>query len=133
MENLSRRIKDFINQRVWAVVGASPNPEKVGHQIYLDLKNAGYEVYPIHPKAKEILGSPVFKSLSELPKVPDVIDFVVPPKAAFEVLKEAHSLGVKKVWFQPGTESDEAINFCEENGIQYIAYACVMKDMLKTR
>jgi hypothetical protein len=133
MENLSERINDFINQKIWAVVGASPNPEKAGHQIYIDLKNAGYEVYPVHPKAKELFGSTVYKTLSDLPKVPDVVDLVVPPEVAFEVLREAYFLGVKRIWFQPGTESDKAINFCEKNGIQYIAYACVMKDMLKTR
>jgi len=49
-------IKVFLNKKnVFAVVGASRDPRKYGYQVYKDLK-CGYEVYPINPNAKEILG-----------------------------------------------------------------------------
>jgi predicted CoA-binding protein len=35
------------------------------------------------------------------------------------VLTNSFKKGVKKVWFQPGTESEKAIRFCEENGIEH--------------
>lgn len=46
-------IKEFMAQRIFAVVGATDNPEKYGHRIFKNLKNRGYEVYPVNPKLKE--------------------------------------------------------------------------------
>ncbi|MCK4313591.1 CoA-binding protein, partial [Candidatus Bathyarchaeota archaeon] len=40
-------ITKFLDKKnVFAVVGASRNPEKFGHQVYRTLRNAGYRVYP---------------------------------------------------------------------------------------
>jgi predicted CoA-binding protein len=51
------RITDFLRkQNVFAVVGVSKNPAKYGHQVYLDLKEAGYVVYAVNPTIDEILG-----------------------------------------------------------------------------
>ena len=45
-------IKSFLNTKyVFAVVGASRDPEKYGHQVYRDLLNAGYRVYCVNPNA----------------------------------------------------------------------------------
>jgi len=41
-------IKAFLKEKnIFAVVGASRDPRKYGYQVYKDLKNAGYEVYPV--------------------------------------------------------------------------------------
>lgn len=119
--SVSQKIKDFSAQPIWAVVGATPGQEKPGYKIYQDLKGAGYRVYPVHLRAQKINGDKVFTSLSELPELPDVVDIVVPPSTALEIVKEAAKLGVKRVWFQPGAESDEALEFCREKGISFIA------------
>ncbi|MGQ9744340.1 MAG: CoA-binding protein [Candidatus Bathycorpusculaceae bacterium] len=60
-------IKAFLDEKVFAVVGAS-DPRKYGYQVYKDLKNAGYEVYPVNPNAEEILGDKCYPSLENLPK-----------------------------------------------------------------
>ncbi|HDJ26423.1 MAG TPA: CoA-binding protein, partial [Candidatus Bathyarchaeota archaeon] len=65
---------------VFAVVGASRDPNKYGHRVFKDLLEAGYEVYPVNPKADEILGRKCYPDLRSLPKKPDVVVFVVPPK-----------------------------------------------------
>jgi len=50
-----QRIGEFLEKlNVFAVVGASRNPMKYGHQVYKDLRNAGYTVYPINPNADKI-------------------------------------------------------------------------------
>jgi len=38
-------IKEFMNQKKFAVVGATDNPEKYGNTIFKNLKDRGYEVY----------------------------------------------------------------------------------------
>lgn len=113
-------------QNVFAVVGVSINPEKYGHQVYKDLKEAGYVVYAINPNIDEVLGDQCYNSLSDLPEKPDVVDTVVPPEVTEEIVKECKELGIKRVWMQPGSESENAIRFCEENDINVVHDVCVM-------
>lgn len=120
-------IRKFLDKRnVFAVVGASRDPEKYGHQVYKDLRSAGYEVYPVNPKAEEILGDRCYASIKELPRKPDIVDFVVPPRVTERILETCLKLGVMKAWLQPGSESEKAIKFCEDNGIEVVHGVCVM-------
>lgn len=121
---LIKRVLDKKN--MIAVVGASRNPEKYGHQVYKDLKNAGYRVYPVNPNAKEILGDKVYPDPKSLPANPDVVNVVVPPEVTEEVVKTCKGLGITTVWMQPGSESEEAIKVCEANGIDVIYGVCIM-------
>jgi len=120
-------IRAFLNKKnIFAVVGASRDPQKYGYQVYKDLKNAGYEVYAVNPNAEEILGDKCYPNLENLPVKPDVVDVVVPPKVTEDVVKICEKLGITKVWMQPGSESEKAIKFCEENGINLVHGVCVM-------
>ena len=121
------RIPDFLRkQNVFAVVGVSHDPIKYGHQVYKDLKAAGYVVYPVNPHINEVLGDKCYSSLSDLLEKPDVVDIVVPPHVTEEIVKECKALGIDKVWMQPGSESEQAIKFCENNGIKVVHDVCVM-------
>jgi len=120
-------IEKFLDKKnVFAVVGASRDPKKYGYQVYKDLKEAGYEVYPVNPKAEEILGDKCYSGLEYLPTKPDVVDVVVPPRVTEEIVRTCKRLGITKVWMQPGSESEEAIRFCDNNGIDVVHAACVM-------
>jgi len=120
-------IAEFVDRRnVIAVVGASRNPEKYGHKVYKDLKEAGYKVYPVNPNASEILGDRCYPSLRSLPERPDVVTVVVPPRVTEEVVKTCKDLGISKVWMQPGSESDRAIQFCRDAGIKVVHGVCII-------
>jgi len=120
-------IEKFLNKRnIFAVVGASRDPKKYGYQVYKDLKKAGYEVYPVNPNADEILGDKCYPDLGELPKKPDVVDVVVPPEVTEETVKTCVRLGITKVWMQPGSESETAMKFCDDNDIDVVYGVCVM-------
>jgi len=123
-ENL---IKAFLyRENIFAVVGASRDPKKYGHQVYRDLRNAGYRVYCVNPNADEVLGNKCYPSLKVLPVKPDVVDVVVPPKITEQLVKTCKKFGITKVWMQPGSESETAIKFCEENSIDVVHGVCVM-------
>jgi len=120
-------IKEFLRkQNIFAVVGVSQNPAKYGHQVYRDLKEAGYVVYAVNPNINGVLGDRCYHSLSKLPEKPDVVDAVVPPTVTEKTVKECKELGIEKVWMQPGSESEHAIRFCEENNIKVVRDVCVM-------
>ena len=120
-------IEAFLKKRnVFAVVGASRDPSKYGHQVYRDLRTAGYTVYPVNPNADEILGDKCYPSLESLPEMSQVVDLVVPPKVTNQIVKVCKKLGIRKVWMQPGSESETALNFCKENNIEVVHGVCVM-------
>ncbi len=123
MENL---IEEFINQRVWAIVGASMDPVKYGNQIFRDLREAGYTIYGVNPRGGEIEGQKLYPTLSDLPEKPAVVDIVVPPAVTEEIVRQCAQLGLKRVWLQPGSESEAAIRSCQEQGIKVVHDTCAM-------
>ncbi|MGC8999200.1 MAG: CoA-binding protein [Candidatus Bathyarchaeia archaeon] len=127
-------IKSFLDKRnVFAVVGASRDPRKYGYQVYRDLKDAGYRVYPVNPNAQEILGDKCYSSLEELPVKPDVVNVVVPPEVTERIVETCKRLRITKVWMQPGSESEKAIRFCEKNDIKIVHGVCVMIERKRRR
>ncbi len=119
-------VEEFLALPVYAVVGASRDTDKYGYKIFKDLLAKGYRAYPVNPKAADIDGLKCYASLADLPEKPDVVDIVVPPKVTERVVEECARLGFKRVWMQPGAESEAAINFCKTHNIQVIHSQCVM-------
>lgn len=117
---------DWPKLQPWAVIGVSADREKYGNKIYRDLRHSGYKVYGVNPKLAEIEGDPCYPDLASLPEKPAVVDMVVPPAAALSVVEACHQAGISRIWFQPGSESDEAIAKAEAYGIAVIANACIM-------
>jgi uncharacterized protein len=115
----------MLEKKVWAVVGANQKPDKYGNMIYRKLKLRGYEVYAVNPVYDKIEGDRCYKDLSSLPKLPDVIDMVVSPKRAKPVIEEAAKLGIKYIWFQPGTYDDETLEMANKLNLEAVQ-ACVL-------
>ncbi len=80
-----------------AIVGASRNPEKIGHVILKNLINSGYggKIYPVNIHGGTILGHKVYKSISDIPGDIDLMVVVVPAKYVNDVIKEAGEKGVR--------------------------------------
>ncbi|MFA6322337.1 MAG: CoA-binding protein [Candidatus Buchananbacteria bacterium] len=112
--------------KTYAIIGASNNSDKYGFKVLKDLTEAGYKVYPINPKNGEILGLKVYKKIAEVPEKIDFVIFVVPPSVTEQVLPEVKKMKIENVWLQPGSESSQAIAYCQTNGINCIHHACIM-------
>lgn len=123
---MSDYIAEFPRHRRWVVVGASNDREKYGNKIYRDLKNAGYEVYAVNPKADSVEGDPCYPTVKDLPVKPDVVNMVVPPPVADKVIDDCLEAGLKRVWFQPGSESEAAIGKAKAGGMEVVHDACIM-------
>jgi len=110
-----------------ALVGASNNRHKFGNRIYLDLRSKGYDVIPVNPKDKQIEGDQAYASIGMIEELPDIVNFVVPPPVAMKVAQEAVELGIKHLWFQPGSESNELETWLKgTNRIKYLVNSCIM-------
>ncbi len=79
-----------------AVVGASANPEKMGFQIFRNIRDAGFsgDVVPVNPKGEEILGLASVRSPSEIPEGTDLAVVVIPAKLVPAAMLQ---LGERKV------------------------------------
>ena len=92
---------------VIAIIGASNDKQKYGNKIYCDLRSKGYNVVPINPKEKLIEGDKAYASIEKMESLPDIANFVVPPPVAMKITPHISELGIKHLWFQPGSESKE--------------------------
>ncbi|MBS6545616.1 MAG: CoA-binding protein, partial [Veillonella sp.] len=102
------------------VIGATHKTDKFGYKIYKCLKEHGYEVYPVNPNVTSIDGDTCYPSLSSLPVVPSVVDFVVPEAAGLAAIDECKQLGIKMIWLQPGADKPAVLAKAKEVGLDYI-------------
>ncbi len=79
-----------------AVIGASAEAGKIGNSVMKNLITGGYQgkIYPIHPKADEIMGHKAYKSVKDVPGDIDTAVFAIPAKFVAAALIEC---GEKKI------------------------------------
>lgn len=123
---MRQRIEGFLSVRSIAVVGATDKREKWGYKILSRLRSLGYDVLPIHPTLTAIDGLKAYATLRDLPKKPDAVSIVVPPSATERAVRLAKELRIGFVWIQPGAESDEAIEFCDDNALPCVHNKCIL-------
>ncbi len=120
-------IKQILDQRVFAVAGASRDPEKYGNKVYLTLKSAGYTVYPVNPTADSIDGDPCYPTLDNIPAQVDCVVTVTQPIVTEEIIAAAGHLHIPFIWMQPGSESTAAFNLARAASMQIISGGpCIM-------
>src|SRR5579885_1909002 len=95
-EEIVAAMSRIMQPKAVAVVGASAEDGKIGNSVMKNLINGGYkgEIYPIHPKASEILGYKAYKSVKDVPGTIDVAVFAIPAKFVAAALTEC---GEKKI------------------------------------
>lgn len=89
-------MKRIMQPKSVAVIGASAEDGKIGNSVMKNLINGGYKgnIYPIHPKADEILGYKAYKSVKDVPGEIDTAVFAIPAKFVAGALVEC---GEKKI------------------------------------
>ena len=90
-------IKYLFEPRGVAIVGASRDPNKIGHKFIQNISASGYngKVYPINPEGGEILGFKVYKSVDDIDGVVDIACMVIPAKFVLDSIKSCCAKGVK--------------------------------------
>ncbi|MGD2147327.1 MAG: acetate--CoA ligase family protein, partial [Anaerolineae bacterium] len=83
-------LDNFFQPESVAVIGASRDPEKLGFAVLNNLIEGGYQgrLYPINPKADDILGLKAYGSVLEVPYSVDLAVIVIPYPIVPGALKE---------------------------------------------
>ncbi len=111
-----------------AVIGMSPNTDRPSHEVGVYLHEHGYDVIPVHPAAKTIAGLTVQPTLTAAAATGtiDLVDLFVSGERTLPIVREAHQLGIRRIWFQPGAENAEAEKTARELGLEVVSHACTM-------
>ena len=134
----SAEIKTTLEEAVSvAVIGVSKNPDRASHQVaaYL-IEHTHLDVYLVNPTVNDdILGQPVYKSVAELPVVPDIIDVFrraedMPSVFETEFPAIAESAAGKTWWMQAGIINDEVASSAKSAGMKVVMDRCIMVDYL---
>jgi len=95
--DVAAEIEAIFHPRSIAVVGASANPDTPGYDYISSLQKFGYSgrIYPVNPRAEEILGLPAFPSLRDLPGQVDYVISCVPAAAVLELVDDCAAKGAR--------------------------------------
>lgn len=109
-----------------AIVGASPNPARSSYFVATYLQQSSdYELYFVNPNATEILGQPVYRSLADLPVVPDIVDVFRRASDIPAVIDDVLAIGAPTVWVQLGIWNQEAAEYGESKGLTVVMDRCL--------
>ncbi len=94
-----RSIREILESKGVAVIGASRDPEKPGAQLLKVLKEVGYQgqVAGVNPQGGRVFETPLYRSLQEVPFRVDLAVLHIPPQFIPEALRECALKGVKGV------------------------------------
>jgi len=113
------------NAKTIAIVGLSPNELRASYFVGYYLKRHGYEVIPVNPREKEILGVKSYKSLLDVTAPVDIVNVFRAPDALPAIATEAVKIGAGSLWCQFGVINEEGARIAEEGGVSVIMDRCL--------
>lgn len=128
--NISPEILEMPKQyKKLIIVGASPKPERPSYVVMEYLIKEGFEVIPVNPAHKEILGQKVYPNLESIPSdfQPEVIIFFRKSEEILSLIEKALALKPKVIWMQEGIVNEEAKRLAEKEGVKVVMNLCFKK------
>jgi predicted CoA-binding protein len=115
--------------RTVAIVGVSADPMRPSHGVWSYLRaRSDYELYLVNPTISEIDGTPVYRSLSDLPVTPDLVDVFRRHEHLPSVLADTIKVGAKVLWLQQGLWDAQVARDGEAAGLQVVMDRCLKVD-----
>ncbi len=120
MGSVTEAAAEFLSRKRIAVAGVSREPAgHGGNYVYRRLRDRGYEVFAVNPRADEVEGDPCYHDIRSIPGGVDAVVIATPPEAAEAVARECRELGITRVWmhrlYGSGSVSPAAVEYCREN------------------
>lgn len=122
----SESIKSFLELKNIAVVGVSSKGKGFGVAVYNQVRENGYNVYGVNKNGGFSDSIKLYNSIAMIENKIDGIITVVPPSETEIIVQQAKELGIKNIWMQQGSESKNAIDFCNQNEIDVVHNECIM-------
>lgn len=120
-----QRLRILSEHRTIAMVGLSANPSRPSHFAAIYMLAEGYEVIPVNPREREILGRPCYPSLRDIPRPVEIVDIFREPAAVPPIVDEAIAIGAKVIWMQLGVIDEDSARRARAAGLAVVMDACV--------
>ena len=114
--------------RTIAVVGCSPNPDRPSNAIARYLLEQGYDVIPVNPGHRRILGETCYSSLAEIPRDVqiDIVDVFRRSDSVAPVAEQAIARGAGFFFMQQGVVDADSARRLEAAGIPVAMDRCIL-------
>jgi len=119
-------IEEFLAARPVAIVGASADRRKYGNIILRHLRERGWDVLAVNPKAAAIEGQPAYATLADCPRRPALAMVMTPPPATWNVLEQARAAGVERLWLQDGSWTPALLERAAALRLRVVRDACIL-------
>ncbi len=95
-------------------------PKYEARAIYELLKGVGTKIFPVSSDVKRLGEDKAYFPLTALPEPVDVLILSLRKELCTGAVEEAAAAGIRTIWFQPATDSPEALAVCASKGIRAI-------------
>ena len=118
-----------------AVVGISDKSERASYNISRYLIAEGFQIVPVNPALKEVLGHRCFATLAdaqaelvrETGKGIDLVDVFRASEFVPGIVDEVLALGIKNLWLQDGVTHAEAVAKARAAGVNVVEDDCIFR------
>ncbi|MDE1860255.1 MAG: CoA-binding protein [Candidatus Micrarchaeota archaeon] len=113
-------LKPMLKPRSVAIIGASRDPDKVGHVILQNYINAGYsgKIYVVNNKADEIMGIKAYRNIRDIKAGIDLAVIAIPAEFVPDALEDCGKAGVKTTIVVSGGFAEIGKNDLQERLVQ---------------
>jgi predicted CoA-binding protein len=122
------QVAEFLAGRRIAVAGVSRSGREAANAVFRKLRDSGYDVVPINPRATQVEAVDCFPDLLSVPGTVDALMVVTHPSAAADLVRQAAQRGIRHVWFHrsfgKGSVSQHVLQVCAQAGIRPIVGGC---------
>ena len=118
------QIQSFLACRRVAVIGVSHQQREFSRMVYRALRERGYDVVPVNPKAGSVEGAQCFARVQEATPPVEAALVMTPPAASEDVVRDCFAADVKRIWLYRHAPAAEA--WCAERGLVVISGECPM-------
>ena len=129
------KVRNFLEQKSFAVIGYSTNVKQPANAIYNRLKEEGYNVIAVNSKAHLIQDLKCYSRIGSINEEVDVAILCTPRHKTENAIVECSKNGIKRIWIHegvlPGSYTIEAhetaLRFRDRNYTRGMAQLCFLK------
>ena len=124
------KIEAFLQLKSIAILGYSSRGDQPANAIYKKLKDNGYKVFAVNPKADQIKDVPCYANMSSIPEPVQGAVICTPASAAEQAIKDCAECGITQAWMHTGigagSYDPEAFETAKKLGMEVIPGGCPM-------
>ena len=131
MPSDSELITLFKSIKKIAVIGLSPKLNRPSYRVAKQMQEFDFDIIPVRPAVKEVLGEKAYSSLHEVPFYIDLVNVFRAPKYVADVVDQCINNKVKAMWLQEGVVDVVSASKAVNENIFTVMDKCIYKEYIR--